>query len=124
VDFLLLKCKMQARKLISSVFIIYKKDSWLKITFKVFLLIVVLFQYAKILSHGFVGHTLVSLQNNQNFLPIKHISSKFFKGQKPTVDSYKEKSKTWKVKPVKAVAYCQSNAFFELDFVNSRKKLS
>ncbi|MCX5924601.1 MAG: polymorphic toxin type 37 domain-containing protein [Candidatus Dependentiae bacterium] len=96
----------------------------MKIVFKVFLLIATLFQYESVLSHGFAGLTLVSLQNNQNLLPIKDISSKFFKGQKTTVGTYKEKSKQWKTKPVQAVAYCQSNAFFELDFVSSRKKSS
>lgn len=96
----------------------------MKIALKVFLLIVVLFQHRNILSHGFAGHTLVSLQNHQNLLPVKDISSKFFKGQKTTVDTYKEKSKQWKNKSVQAVAHCQSNTFFELDFVNSHTKLS
>lgn len=80
-----------------------------------FVLIFILLQCATMFPHGFAGDTLVELGNNQGVLAIKEISTRFFSGQKTTVCTYKEKSQAWKGKPVQAVAYCQSDVFFELN---------
>jgi|GEM_PF-1218212 len=77
-----------------------------------------------VVPHGFAGHTVVGLKQNQEFSHIKDISSRFLRGQTTDVCTYKEKSQTWKVKSVQAVAHCQSDLFFELSFAKKHTGLS
>ena len=86
---------------------------------KRFFLIFMVLHYAMIQPHGFAENTIVNLENNQEFLPIKQISQRFFTGKKTKVCTYKERSARWKTKAVKAVAHCSSNVFFELGFAQN-----
>lgn len=75
-----------------------------------------------VVPHGFAGHTVIGLKQNQEVVHIKDISSWFLRGKTTDVCTYKEKTKKWKVKSVQAVAHCQAEAFYELSFVSVGEK--
>ena len=89
---------------------------------KMYGFILLVLAYVQILnSHGFVADTLVLLFDESAKLRIEHISQHFFLGKKTAVATYKEQSKKWKSKNVQAVAFCNSCAFLELNFINRKK---
>lgn len=60
------------------------------------IIVFALFHNIMIVAHGFAAHTLINLEKSTSFLPIQEISSRFFRGQKTKVVTYKQKSRSWK----------------------------
>ncbi len=89
---------------------------------KMYVFVLLILAYSQFLSsHGFAQNTLIVLSDESAKLPIQNISQNFFLGQKTFVATYKEKSKKWKFKNVQAVAFCDSCAFLQLNFINRKK---